>query len=94
MLSISLLTVFSTWVLLAPPSYIADVLDVMSIPSSARMTLLGAVILNAVLSLALEKWAPLATMVSWVARELKGRRKRSIVKDGKLYKAVEGGMRH
>lgn len=64
----------------------------MPIPFSARVTLLVAAALNAVLCGALEKWAPLARLVTAISKHFKARRRRA-VREGKLYKAVEGGMR-
>lgn len=92
MLSISILTAFSVFVLIAPPAPLARLLDIMPIPIDARLTILFAAALNAVLCLALERWSPLAVVVSYVSRILKTRRKRAI-REGKLYKTVEGGMR-
>jgi len=92
MLCIVVLTAFSTLILLAPPPMVSSVLDTLSIPLSARLTLLGAVVANALLCSALERWEPLAKIITWVTTRVKNRPRRS-VRDGKLYKAVEGGMR-
>lgn len=92
MFSITLLTAFSIFVLIAPPGPLARLLDIRPIPLNARFSILFAALLNAVLCGALERWAPLAAAVTYVSRLIKTRRKR-IVREGKLYKAVEGGMR-
>ncbi|KAF8313138.1 Ca-transporting ATPase [Clavulina sp. PMI_390] len=92
MISISALTVFSIWVLLTPPAGLARLLDIMPIPMSARMVLLLAAGINAILCAGLERWSPLLIVVTQVSRFFKMRRRRA-VKEGKLYKAVEGGMR-
>lgn len=75
-----------------PPDFLGRLLDIMPIPLSARFALLIAALLNAVLCLALERWAPLAALVTYISKYAKTRRRRA-VRDGKLYKAVEGGMR-
>lgn len=91
-LSISVLTAFSVFVLLVPPEPLARLLDIMPIPMDARLTILVAAALNAVLCDALERWSPLVIAVTYVSKLLKARRKRAF-REGKLYKAVEGGMR-
>lgn len=92
MLSISLLSAFSIYVLLAPPEPLARLLDIMPLPFSARFTLLVAAMLNAALCMALERWAPLAKIVAAISRRIRLRKRRAL-REGKLYKAVEGGMR-
>jgi cation-transporting ATPase 13A3/4/5 len=92
MLSIIVLTIFSTFVLLAPPSALARLLDIKPLPPSSRVTLLVAAALNAVLCGALERWAPLARIITSISRQFKTGKRRG-VREGKLYKAVEGGMR-
>lgn len=82
---------FSIVVLVAPPDPLARLLDIMPIPVMARLTLLLAAVVNALLCGALERWAPLAVIVSHISRHVGSRRKRW-VREGKLYKAVEGGM--
>lgn len=91
MFSIISLTVFSVFVLLAPPEPLARLLDIMPIPAMARFTLLLAAVFNALLCAALERWAPLAIVASRISGHLDAQGKRS-VREGKLYKAVEGGM--
>lgn len=92
MFSIVVLTAFSTVVLLFPPRSVALVLDLMEIPPSAKATLLLAVVLNVVGSSLAEKWELLAQVVTWIYRRWRSKRPRR-VRDGKLYKAVEGAMR-
>lgn len=91
MASIILLSLFSTIVLLAPPQPIALLLDLMQIPASAKATLLGVVVLNVLASSLLERTELLNQIVTGIYKQLKSKRSRR-VRDGKLYKAVEGAM--
>lgn len=91
MASMACLSVFNLVVLLAPPGWIADVLELMALPGLARATLLLAVVINVLASLAFEQWGTqaVASVIGWVMELRRHQRSR----DGKLYKAVEGGMR-
>lgn len=91
MVSIGLLSIFNILVLLSPPGPIAALLELMPLPSSARLTLLFAVILNVGVSMAYERWGA-QTVASLIGSLMKARR-RWRTRDGKTYKAVEGGMR-
>ncbi|KAF9519133.1 hypothetical protein BS47DRAFT_1375107 [Hydnum rufescens UP504] len=91
MLCIVVLTAFSALVLLAPPTIASSVLGILAIPLSARLTLLGGVVTNALLCGAMERWEPLAKVVVWVGASVNGRPRRAF-RDGRLYKAVESGM--
>lgn len=87
MLSIGLLVLFSSIVLLVPPGFVASILELMSIPVSARFVLLLAVILNCALSMGFEQWGAgaAAQIISFVTKFRRHRR----VRDGKAYKAIE-----
>ncbi|KAF8200947.1 P-type ATPase [Pholiota molesta] len=93
MCSMVLLSSFNLLVLLAPPKTVAKLLTLMNLPQSARFTLLLAAVINIVVSLGFEHWGTqmvsmmIGGVISWWHR---GRRR---VRDGKAYKAVEGGMR-
>lgn len=87
MASLVALTAFSTLVLFAPPQSIRLLLDIMPIPSSAKMTLFAGAVLNAAVCFGFERWNPIAA-----ALEVISRRQRRRVKGGLEYKAVEGGM--
>ncbi|OJT09471.1 hypothetical protein TRAPUB_14051 [Trametes pubescens] len=91
MASMACLSVFNLVVLLAPPGWIADVLELMALPGLARATLLLAVVINVLASLAFEQWGTqaVAGVIGWIMELRRHQRTR----DGKLYKAVEGGMR-
>ncbi|KAI0682979.1 Ca-transporting ATPase [Cytidiella melzeri] len=91
MVSIGSLTLFNVLVLLVPPPFIASVLELEDLPFSGRTTLLFAVVINVVLSLAFERWG--AQAVSQVVGYILNLRGKHRVKDGKTYKIVEGGMR-
>lgn len=90
MLSIIALSAFNIVVLLAPPKFLSSILELMTLPTAGRATLLIAVVVNVALSMIFEKWgAPaVAELVGYV---LNLRRRR--VRDGKTYKAIENGIR-
>lgn len=91
MLSMVCLCLFNVVVLLDPPGPVAKVLELMNLPVTARATLLLAVVINVVTSLAYEHYGTQA--VSRVIGLLFELRRRQRVRDGKIYKTVEGGMR-
>lgn len=93
MLSITVLTVFSTIVLLAPPQVAVLLLDIMPLPRDAKLALLGIAVLNVVLSLAFERWLQgiLAKFIGLLMK-LRGGATRRRTKEGKMYKAVEHGL--
>ncbi|KAH9894751.1 Ca-transporting ATPase [Cubamyces lactineus] len=91
MLSMVCLSVFNLLVLLSPPGAISQVLELMALPISARATLLLAVVMNVLASMAFEHWG--TQVVAHVIGLFFDLRRQHRVRDGKLYKAVEGGMR-
>lgn len=91
MLSMVCLSVFNLLVLLSPPGAISQVLELMALPISARATLLLAVVMNVLASMAFEHWG--TRVVAHVIGLFFDLRRQHRVRDGKLYKAVEGGMR-
>ncbi|KAI0766872.1 Ca-transporting ATPase [Trametes elegans] len=91
MASMVCLSVFNLVVLLDPPGAVARVLELMALPAVARATLLLAVVMNVLASLAFEHWGSQA--VARVIGLFFDMRRQQRVRDGKLYKAVEGGMR-
>ena len=91
MLSIVLLSAFNVVVLLFPPAFITSVLELMDLPQRARYILLAASIINVGLSVAFERWG--APAVAQAVGYVMSMRKRHRVRDGKTYKAIEGGMR-
>ena len=93
MFSMMVLSVFNMLVLLAPPKPIQVVLTLMTLPFSARMTLLVVVVGNVAVSMAFERWGSQG-VVSVIAAVLRRwRQGRGRVRKGKLYKIVESGMR-
>ncbi|KAF7967606.1 hypothetical protein HWV62_33697 [Athelia sp. TMB] len=92
MFSIIALTAFNLLVLLYPPAPVRDILELMVLPYSARSSILFAVIINVIISMAFEEWGSklVSQAVGTLMRLRKGRRR---VRDGKTYKVVEGGMR-
>ncbi|KZT19690.1 hypothetical protein NEOLEDRAFT_1158964 [Neolentinus lepideus HHB14362 ss-1] len=92
MLAIIGLSSFNVLVLLRPPRSISAILELMSLPFSARITLLMAVVLNVAVSMAFEQWGTqfVAQAIGLVMQLFRGHQR---IREGKLYKAVEGGMR-
>ena len=77
--------------LVSPPRFIAGILELVDLPPVARWTFFGAVIFNVLTSMAFEHYGTPA--VSHVIGKLFELRRRQRVRDGKIYKTVEGGMR-
>lgn len=93
MFSMVVLSAFNVLVLLAPPKFVLDILTLMNLPLGGRYVLLVAAVVNVVVSMAFEEWGThgVSTMIGAVMKCCgRGRRR---VRDGKTYKAVEGGMR-
>ncbi|KAK0461196.1 uncharacterized protein EV420DRAFT_1530853 [Desarmillaria tabescens] len=92
MLAIGVLSAFNLLVLLFPPAVLTDWLTLMVLPARARMVLLMAVVVNICVSLLFEQYGAqtVATVIGTVLGWQRGRRRE---RDGKVYKAVEGGMR-
>jgi len=92
MASLGLLTALNMLVLLAPPQTASEYLTLMPLPIHGRTVLLFGAVLNAVLCMSFEQWgagtvAVVAGRVAKITHRWRGRRR-----DGKVYKAVEGGM--
>lgn len=81
-----ILGTFSTWVLLAPAIPVALILDLMTIPWSARITLAFVVLLNVGLSFIYEDWVTehvaSAVKLLWKASTKKKRR------EGRVYESL------
>ncbi|KAH7888606.1 hypothetical protein F5I97DRAFT_1854044 [Phlebopus sp. FC_14] len=92
MVSIVALTSFNLLVLLRPPRALELILELMSLPLAARWWLGLFVLVNVTASLAFEQWATqLISKAVGVLISLHHERRR--YREGKAYKAVEGGMR-
>jgi cation-transporting ATPase 13A3/4/5 len=93
MFSMGLLSAFNVLVLLAPPKALAKLLTLMPLPVEARHTLLIAAVVNVGISMGFEAWGAesvsraVGDAMDWWHR---GRRRTG---EGKVYKAVEWGMR-
>lgn len=90
MISIGSLTLFNVIVLLSPPKAFMSILELMDLPFHARTTLLFAALVNAALSLSYEHWG--AQAVAQVIGSISQIHRRWRTKEGKTYKAIEGGM--
>jgi cation-transporting P-type ATPase 13A2 len=92
MFSMSLLLGFNAWLLISPSELIAKVLTLMDLPLTGRITLAMASGVNVALSMAFEKWGTEMTsqVIGGVQRAI--HRDRWKVREGKVYKVVEGGM--
>ncbi len=91
MLSIGSLTLFNVITLLAPPQSFMTILELMAMPFSGRTTLLLAATINVALSMAYEQWG--AQIVAQIVGSIMKVHRHLRVREGKTYKAIEGGMR-
>lgn len=91
MASFVVLTTLSTVILLSPPQSLTVLLELMPIPLPSKLTLFAVVVGNAVLSTALERWAPVGKVVTFVSKKWKAH-SRHRRRGGNPYKAVESGM--
>ncbi|KAJ3806480.1 hypothetical protein F5876DRAFT_49962 [Lentinula aff. lateritia] len=94
MFSLATLTAFNLLVLLSPPQAIADLLTLMMIPTEGRLKLLLAVAINMAICILYEGFGYLA-VAGIVGQIMKWRKRNRRIREtgGKVYKAVEGGMR-
>lgn len=90
MLSIGSLTLFNVITLLAPPQLFVTILELMAIPFSGRTTLLLAAVINVALSMAYEQWG--AQIVSQAVGSIMRVHRNFRIREGKTYKAIEGGI--
>jgi cation-transporting ATPase 13A3/4/5 len=91
MMSFVVLTALSILLLLAPPQSLISLLELMSLPTTAKLPLFAAVLVNVAVSSALERWAPIAICVAYVSRQWK-MYSRSRRRDGNAYKVIERGL--
>jgi cation-transporting P-type ATPase 13A2 len=86
MANMVILGAFSTWVLLSPSVSVSLILDLVTLPWSARLILAVVVLFNVVFSLVYEDWlhAYIAEMVK-VLWKASGRRQK---RDGRVYEAI------
>lgn len=91
--SVAVLTVFSGMVLISPPSLIAIILDIKTIPPEGRLTLLIGVVLNVIVSFVFERYlqaafGELLSVIGKLRYLLQSRKQGS----GKAYKNIETGL--
>lgn len=91
MVSIGLFTMFNVVVLLIPPAFISNVLELMPLPATARTTLLLVVVINVVTSATYERWG--AQAVARIVSGLNHFHRKARSREGKAYKAIETNMR-
>lgn len=94
MFSLAALTSFNLLVLLSPPQAIADLLTLMMIPTEGRLKLLLAIAINMAICILYEGFGYLA-VAGIFGQIMKWRKRNRRIREtgGKVYKAVEGGMR-
>lgn len=91
MISIIALSLFNLLILLHPPKPFRLILELMQLPLSARLWLTTFVITNIVVSIVFEKWvAQFISQAIGVVLSYRFEQKR--YREGKAYKAVEGGI--
>ncbi|EJU04071.1 Ca-transporting ATPase [Dacryopinax primogenitus] len=95
MLCLVALTGFSTFVLLDPPTALSLLLDLVPLPTSGKLTILLAAVLNVLVCWSFEEWGArqVSDLIGFVRRNMRSQSAARRVKEGKAYKAVEGGMR-
>ena len=98
MLAISIIGALNAWMILLPPRPLAVLLELMSIPLAARVTLSIAVVVNILISVGFESWGTVifAELFGLVAELVEGmKRRNSGSRGGMGYKPlpVEGGPR-
>ncbi|KAJ7287425.1 Ca-transporting ATPase [Mycena rebaudengoi] len=95
MASLGLLSSLNVLILLSPPEAISGLLTLMPLPIYGRTVLLFGAAANAVLSMVFERWGStiLATAAGKVSKAYHRLSRSGRRSQGKVYKAVEGGMR-
>lgn len=95
MACLTVLTGFSTYVLMFPAIPVQLFLDLMDLSTSFKLKLLGIVALNVVLCFASEKWAEKALVTlyakvrNWVRNRRGAHKGKRRVTGGKLYKSID-----
>ena len=92
MLSLTVLGAINALLILSPPHSLLILLDLMHIPMSARVTLVVTVVVNVVLSVIFERVAT-NSVGRVIGSAMEALRSKTRVSGGKVYKAVESGMR-
>lgn len=94
MAAMVVISIINAWLILAPARPFIVLLELMSIPLSARLTLVAAIVVNVVLSTVFEHWGTsfVAGIIGFV-QACSPFRSRRRYRDGKAYKTVESDMR-
>ena len=89
MFSLIILGLINTLILLSPPKFAVILLELMTLPFSARTTLLSGVVINIVASVVYERWGVqyLAQIVGSLTKMYQEHRR---IRLGKAYKLVDG----
>lgn len=92
MLSLTVLGAINALLILNPPHSLLILLDLMRISMAARVTLVVTVVVNVVLSVLFERIAT-NRVGRVIGSAMETFRSKTRVRSGKVYKAVESGMR-
>lgn len=94
MTAMVVISIINAWLILAPARPFIVLLELISIPLSARLTLVAAIVVNVVLSTVFEHWGTsfVAGIIGFV-QACSPFRNRRRYRDGKAYKTVESDMR-
>jgi cation-transporting ATPase 13A2 len=89
MFSLIILGLINTLILLSPPKFAVILLELMTLPFSARTTLLSGVVINIAASVVYERWGVqyLAQIVGSLTKMYQEHRR---IRLGKAYKLVDG----
>lgn len=92
MMALTVIGVINAWLIIHPSHPLLVILDLMHLPQSARLILVLTVIVNVALSVAFERVAT-NSVGRMIGMAMEALRSRNRVRGGKVYKAVESGMR-
>ena len=92
MLALTVIGVINAWLIVHPSRPLLVLLDLMNLPQSARLILVLTVLVNVALSVLFERVAT-TSVGKIMGMAIDALRSRSRVRGGKVYKAVESGMR-
>lgn len=89
MFSLIVLGLINTVILLSPPKFTLILLELMTLPFSARTTLLVGVAVNVAVSVMFERWG-VQHLAQIVGSLVKVYREHRLIRLGKAYKLVDG----
>ena len=92
MLALTVIGVINVWLIINPSDSLVHLLELMHLPQSARVVLVLTVLANVALSVLFERIAT-NSLGRAIGAAMEALRSRSRVRGGKVYKAVESGMR-